>query len=104
MKTIYLVAAIVGALLPMYFFAQYFGSGGGGLAEFISALFVNGATSGFASDLLISSVVFWIFMWVRRASGPAPWLFIALNLMIGLSCALPAYLYMCERQKATSGS
>ena len=44
---------------------------------------------------LVLSVVFWIEMLElrRRGSGPNPALFIVLNLAIGLSCALPAYLY-----------
>ena len=32
-----------------------------------------------------------------RREGPAPWLFVVLNLTIGLSCALPAYLYASIR-------
>ncbi len=32
-----------------------------------------------------------------RGDGPSPWPFVAVNLMIGLSCALPLYLYMANR-------
>jgi len=93
---IYLILAIVGAVVPYLFFIQHFGAAGFGLIDFISALFVNSATSGFTSDLVISSLVFWIFMYQRRSSGkgPNPAFFILLNLAIGLSCALPAYLYV----------
>ena len=94
-KTAYLVLAIVGAIVPYGFFIQHFGAAGFGLTDFISALFVNSAASGFTADLLITSLVFWIAMVQRRSSGigPNPALFIFLNLAIGLSCALPAYLY-----------
>ena len=91
MKNFYLAAAIIGAIIPLYFFSQFFGEAGA--LAFVPALFVNGASSGFTADLLISSFVFWAFMFHQKASGPKPWLFIALNLCIGLSCALPAYLY-----------
>ncbi len=95
-KTVYLILAIVGAVVPYIFFIQHFGAAGFGLFDFISALFVNSATSGFTSDLVISSLVFWIAMYQRRSSGkgPNPAFFILLNLAIGLSCALPAYLYV----------
>ena len=94
MRALFLSLAIVGAVVPYYFFIQHFQASGYGLGTFVSALFVNGAAGGFSADLLITSVVFWIFMFMRRPQGgPTPWLFIALNLMIGVSCALPAYLY-----------
>jgi len=99
MKVFYLFAAIAGAILPMMFFGQFFAvSPDTALQDFIPALFVNGAAAGFTADLLISSFVFWAFMFTRKDNGPQPWLFIALNLCIGLSCALPAYLFANERR------
>lgn len=98
MKKIYLVAAIIGAVIPCFFFFQFIQLNGVNLPDFISALFVNGAAGGFSADLLISSFVFWVFMFQQRkmSNAPKPWLYIALNLGIGLSCALPAYLYAIE--------
>lgn len=98
MKHFYLIAAIVGALAPYVFFTDFALTEGIDLVAFIQALFANGAVAGFTTDLLISSVVFWVFMWTRRETGPQPWLFIVLNLTIGLSCALPAYLWVHQRQ------
>lgn len=99
MKNIYLVAAIIGAVIPCFFFFQFIQLNGVNLSAFISALFVNGAAGGFSADLLISSFVFWLFMFQQQKKGnaPKPCLFIALNLAIGLSCALPAYLYAAEK-------
>lgn len=98
MKKIYLFAAIIGAVIPCFFFLKFIQLNGVNLPDFISALFVNGAAGGFSADLLISSFVFWVFMFQQRKmnNAPKPWLFIALNLGIGLSCALPAYLYAIE--------
>lgn len=94
MKHLYLLLAVVGALIPVGFFLQFFGADPTpGAAEFVAALFTNGATGGITADLLISSFVFWIYMWNRRPDGSNPLLFVILNLAIGLSCALPAYLY-----------
>lgn len=102
-KTVYLVLAIVGAIVPYVFFMQHFGAAGFGLMDFISALFVNAAASGFTSDLVITSLVFWIAMYQRhgQGKGPNPAIFVVLNLAIGLSCALPAYLYVTANGKST---
>ena len=91
MRNLYLALAVAGAVIPYVFFAGFFLEHGISLARFLSALFANGAAGGFTADILISSLVFWLYMFSRN--GPRPWLFIVLNLTIGLSCALPAYLY-----------
>lgn len=98
MKTVYLVAAIVGAVVPYYFFVQHFGAEGLSLAAFLRELFANPAASGGFADLILSSVVFWIYMFTRGPDAPRPWAFIVLNLGVGLSCALPAYLFWREQQ------
>ncbi len=98
MKNLYLLLAALGAVVPYIFFLNFFTSEGVDLMLFIGGLFVNGAAGGFTADLLISSFVFWLFMFSRWDSGPKPWIFIALNLTIGLSCALPAYLWAAERE------
>ena len=99
MKTFYLILAIVGAVVPFIFFFRHFGSAGFSLFDFVDALFVTPAAAGFTVDLLITSFVFWVAM-IQRSShgqGPKPALFVVLNLLIGLSCALPAYLYANEK-------
>ncbi len=96
MKNLYLILAVAGAVVPYLFFFQFFGQVGLDLPAFLGVLFANGAVAGFTADLLISSLVFWVYMFNRKG-GPAPWLFVILNLTIGLSCALPAYLYASLR-------
>lgn len=101
MKSLYLAAAVLGAIVPYVFFFQHFGLHGFGISAFIAAIFATPAASGFTADLLLSSFVFWAFMFHRNrfSHGPGPSIFIALNLLIGLSCALPAYFYAQERQR-----
>jgi len=100
MKSFYLLLAVVGTILPYAFFVQHFGAEGYALPAFLAAVFANPAASGFAADLVISSLVFWFWMFAAEGRAPRPWIFIALNLLIGLSCALPAYLYWRERLRA----
>lgn len=101
LKMIYLILAIIGALIPYAFFIQHFNESGFGIGRFVFNLFAFPVSGGFTADLLISSFVFWIAIFNRHSKGhgPRPWIFVALNLIIGLSCALPAYLYANESRR-----
>ena len=98
LKKAYLALAFAGAIVPYIYLVQHFTDVGFGIGDFTSAVFANPAAGGFTADLLISSCVFWIAMFSRfgHGKGPKPLLFVVLNLTIGLSCALPAYLYANE--------
>lgn len=93
LRTIWLVSAILGAIVPYAFFLDFFLENGFVPSVFLGSLFADGAAGGFTVDLLITSVIFWIWMFSRQEPAPSPWLFMLLNLTIGLSCALPAYLF-----------
>lgn len=102
LKNTYMLLAIIGAILPYWFFINFGVTEGLDLLVFILALFANGAVAGFTTDLLISSFVFWLYVFSRRPDGPNPALFIVLNLFVGLSCALPAYLWAAiQKQEST---
>ena len=98
MRKIYLTLAILGAIIPHLFFFKFIQVEGVNIPLFVESLFVNGAAGGFSADLLFTSFVFWLFMFVqaKESNAPKPFLFILLNLTIGLSCAFPAYLYAKE--------
>lgn len=96
--TVYLILAVLGAVIPIVFFVNFAMAEGVNPIGFVKALFVNGAAGGFTADLLISSFVFWIYMFSKKNDGPKPLVFILLNCCIGLSCALPAYLWMAEKK------
>ena len=98
MKKFYLVAAIVGAILP---YATYFGylSFVPGSSGALSLAWGNPIAAATLVDFTISCLVFWPFLIVesRRLGIRHWWLFIATNILIGLSFALPAFLYGRER-------
>ena len=100
-RNFWLLLAIVGAVIPWYYLAGFLVANPLDIADFLGAATVNNLATGFLADLLISSLVFWIYMYSRRPDGPAPWPFILINLFIGLSCALPAYLWAASRPAAT---
>jgi hypothetical protein len=96
-KNFYLLAAVVGAIVPYYFFTQFFLAEGANLVVFLEGIFANGAAGGFAADIFISSAIFWSYLIVKKE--PGLWKYILLNLAIGLSCALPYYLYVKESER-----
>ena len=95
MKNLYLLLAIVGGVVPFIFFFQHFATEGVFLYPFVEAAFGNSVASGIGTELLMTSFVFWLAMFHQQKAGkgPSPVPFIVLNLLVGLSCAFPAYLY-----------
>lgn len=101
MRTIYLILAILGTVGPWIFFGQFFAEPGTTMGHFIAALGANPATTGAAVDLVISSVVFWLWSFpVARRLGMRWWPYPVVNLLIGLSCALPLFLFFREGRPA----
>ncbi len=102
MKHFYLAGTILGTVVPYVFFIDFFLNNGIYVSDFINGVFANGAASGFTADLLISSFAFWGYLIANQQKRIA--LYVVLNLTIGLSCALPLYLYLNEldREKATA--
>ncbi len=96
MANVFLILAVVGAVVPYVFFTDFFLKEGL-TGDFIGSLFVNGAAGGFTADLLITSLAFWIYLWHTRVQRL--WMYVLVNLTIGLSCALPLYLYMRLRDE-----
>ena len=99
-KNIFLVLAIVGFIAPYYFFLQVRGFD-------LTALFQQFAASkilsGTAMDLLISVIVFWFFMFTEanKLQMKNPWVYVLATLLVGLSFALPLFLYFRERKLAS---
>ena len=105
MRSVYLILAIAGALVPYIFFARFIGSPDPTLDNFVRELFATAPASGFTADLLITSIAFWVWSYRESARlGMARWWgYVAVNLAIGLSCALPLFLFNREA-KVASGS
>jgi hypothetical protein len=97
-RTFYLIAAIAGTVIPWLFFGSFFAANGVDLPLFVSSLWVNGAAGGFSADVLISIGVFlvWSFIDARRHGMRRWWLMLPATCFVGLSLALPLYLYLRE--------
>jgi hypothetical protein len=97
-KTIYLVLCLIGALLPYWQFVPWVFEHGMNLSLFVRELFVNHISAFFGMDVLVSAVVLVVFMRVEsaRLSIRQRWLPVLAVLFVGVSLALPLFLYMRE--------
>ena len=105
-KTLYLVLCVVGAVLPYSLFIPFLLEHGLDLSLIVEQMFSNRISGSFALDVIVSSVVFWVFVAVegRRARVANLWAPIAANVIVGLSLGLPLFLYMRERRLDGAGS
>lgn len=97
-KQLYLVGAILGTVIPYFFLARFVAQNGLDVSLFLRQAVASPAAAMFTADLLISSFVFWVFLFRegQRLAMPRLWLYVVLNLAVGLSLALPLFLYFRE--------
>lgn len=100
LKYLYLVLCVAGTLLPYSQFIPFLREHGMDLRLFFEQLFSNPVGGFFGMDVIVSSVVLWVFVFVegRRAGIRHLWAPIAANLVVGVSLGLPLFLYLRERR------
>ena len=104
-KHLYLGLCVMGTLLPLGAFLPFLRRHGPDLWEFQGQLFGTPVSSFFAWDVIVSSLVLWVFVLYegRRLEIARLWAPIAANLVIGVSLGLPLFLYMREIRRETTG-
>jgi hypothetical protein len=97
----YLGLCVIGTALPYSQFIPFIRDHGLDLRLFIEQLFANRISSFFALDVIVSSVVLWLFVFIdgRRQGVKHWWAPIAANLAVGVSLGLPLFLYLRERPR-----
>ena len=105
-KNVYLILAIAGFVLPYYFFVSFLVANGLDFRLFFQQLFATPISSFFAVDLLISCVVFvsYLRQEAARYSIGRRWPYLVVLLTVGLSCALPLFLFVRESRIAGTKS
>ncbi len=98
MKKVYLFLSIVGLIVPYYFFVPFIVEHGFNLTLFFQEIFANQNSSFAAADLFISSVILWLFIYreSQKYQIKTWWIAIIANLTVGISLALPLFLYWRE--------
>jgi uncharacterized protein DUF2834 len=96
--TAYLLLCIAGTVLPLSQLIPFLREHGLDLRLLIEQLFANPISSFFGLDVIVSSVVLWVFVAVegRRAGVRHLWAPIAASLLVGVSLAFPLFLYLRE--------
>ena len=99
MQWLYLVLAILGAVLPLSQLIPFLATNGFDLPLLFRQLFQTQASAFFALDVIVSSFVLWLFVFTegRRRGMKNLWVYIVCNLAVGVSLALPLFLFYRER-------
>lgn len=99
-QTAYLILCILGTILPYSQFVPFLVEHGLNLQLFFEQLFVNRISSFFGMDLIVSSLVLWVFVfWEGSRLGMKNlWIYVASNLLVGVSLGLPLFLLMRQRK------
>jgi hypothetical protein len=98
-KTIYLILCFVGIALPYWQFLPWLAANGMNFPLFFHQLFANRIGGFFGMDVIVSAIA--LMMFARFETGRIPasarWLTLAAILCVGVSLALPLFLYLRER-------
>ena len=97
-KKFYLSLAIAGTILPYYFLVSFLIGYGLNIDRIWNQLFLSELGAFFVMDVLISSIVLWVFVLAegRRLGMRNLWIYIVANLFVGVSLAFPLFLYSRE--------
>lgn len=104
-KHAYIGLGVVGTVLPLWQFIPFLLDHGLAIDLFFQQLFSTPIGGFFGMDVIVSSVVLWVLVYVegRRAGVRHLWVPVVANLTIGVSLGLPLFLYMRElRLEASS--
>lgn len=105
MKIFYALLAVAGAIVPYSQFVPWAAEHGWDARGFALELFSTRIGAFFGLDVLISAVVLLAFIgWEgRRAKMPGLWMPVAATLLVGVSCGLPLFLFLRERELNKEG-
>jgi len=98
-KTIYLCFCILGTIVPYWQLLPFLREHGLDVRLMMTQLFSAPVSAFFGADVIVSSVVLWLFVAVdgRRSGVRHLWAPVVANLAVGVSLGLPMFLYMRER-------
>jgi hypothetical protein len=97
-KNIYLILCVLGIALPYWQFLPWVAANGLNLRLFFQQLFANRIGAFFGMDVLVSALALLAFVRFEnsRVRIPGRWLPLIAALTVGVSLALPLFLYLRE--------
>jgi hypothetical protein len=97
MKTkqiVYCILCVAGIILPYSQFMPFLREHGFDASLFVQQLFANKVSAFFGLDVIVSSLALWIFVYSEgiRLGMRHLWLYVAANVLVGVSLGLPLFL------------
>jgi hypothetical protein len=98
----FLLLCVLGVVLPYSQLVAFLQRQGFDPSLFVEQLFANRISTFFGLDVMVSSVVLWVLVFSEggRRHMKNLWIYVLCNLAVGVSLALPLFLYMREREAA----
>lgn len=99
MQWLFLIVAILGTVLPLSYLMPFLAANGLDLQLFFNQLFQNNISAFFGVDVIVSAVALWLFVFSegRRRRMKHLWVYLLCTLLVGVSLALPLFLFFRER-------
>jgi len=96
-RYVYLALFIIGTTFPLAAFIPWVIDHGLDISRMVEELFVNRISAFFGIDVIVSTIVLWVFInWEGKRVGVPLWPAIIASLTIGVSSALPLFLFLRE--------
>ena len=101
LKWIYAGLCVLGTVLPYTLFAPFLIATRFDLSLLVTEIQASPVTAFFAADVVVSSLVLWVFIYqeTRTQTIPLWWLAVVANLLVGVSLGLPLFLLLREIQR-----
>jgi glycerol uptake facilitator-like aquaporin len=101
MKTrhIYLGLAVLGVILPYYYYWSFIQEYGNDLVRFFSDTLVNDSSRFILMDMVMTAVAFFVFVALdsKKRKVKYAWIAIAGVFMVGVSFGFPLYMYFRDK-------
>ncbi|MGB7924654.1 MAG: DUF2834 domain-containing protein [Pyrinomonadaceae bacterium] len=99
MQWLFLIAAILGAVLPLSYLVPFLAAHGLDLPLLFRQLFANNISAFFGVDVIVSGLALLVFIFTegRRRGMKHLWVYALCTLLVGVSLGFPLFLFFRER-------
>lgn len=100
MQWLFLIAAILGAVLPLSYLVPFVETNGLNLSLIFRQLFQNNISAFFGVDVIVSALALLLFIFTegRRRGMKRLWIYVLCTLLVGVSLGFPLFLFFRERK------
>jgi hypothetical protein len=97
-RVLYLILCFAGTILPCSQLVPFLKEHGLDMSLILQQLFANRISGFFGLDVVVSSVVLWVFVYSEgtKLKMRHLWVYIVSNVLVGVSLGLPLFLFMRE--------